>query len=144
MDLASTTLTGLFVWSSVATSSVLTPPEAVVAPAEPVAPIEEIADDVTIKELVENEFGRGHVMVHIARCESHFRQFNGGESLRGRVNPKDIGIFQINEKYHLATAKKKGLDIHTVEGNIEYARYLYDTKGTAPWIWSKPCWGKKA
>lgn len=143
MDLASTTLTGLFVWSSVATSSVLTPPNDVVMPAEP-APIEEIADEMTIKELVEREFGRGHIMVHVARCESHFRQFHDGESLRGRVNPKDIGIFQINERYHLATATKKGFDIHTVEGNIAYARYLYDTKGTAPWIWSKPCWGKNA
>lgn len=48
MDLASTTLTGLFVWSSVATSSVLTPPNAVVTPAEPVAPIGVIAEKSAI------------------------------------------------------------------------------------------------
>ncbi len=48
MDLASTTLTGLFVWSSVATSSVLTPPDAVVTPAEPIAPIGVIAEKSAI------------------------------------------------------------------------------------------------
>lgn len=39
MNIALTTLTGLFVWSSVATSSVLTPPTASVAIAEPAAPL---------------------------------------------------------------------------------------------------------
>lgn len=78
----------------------------------------------------------------IGRCESGNRQFTStGEVLRGRVNSKDIGKYQINEYYHLETAKKLGLDIYTEEGNTEYALYLYEHQGTAPWIHSKPCHG---
>ncbi|MFZ2886488.1 MAG: hypothetical protein WA021_01575 [Minisyncoccia bacterium] len=141
MDIASMTLTGLFVWSSVATSSALTQQANVPAVIEPVAPLT-VEDPAIIKKLVEGEFGRGHIMVQIARCESQYRQFVDGNVLRGKVNKKDAGIFQINEGYHLAIAKKMEIDIHTIEGNLAYARHLYETKGTAPWKWSKPCWGK--
>lgn len=97
----------------------------------------------TVKELVEEEFGPGHVMVKVARCESQFRQFNENDViLRGRVNSKDVGVFQINEGYHQAAATKLELDIHTLEGNIAYSRHLYDSQGTKPWVWSKPCWNK--
>lgn len=82
-------------------------------------------------------------MVDIASCESHFRQLNkDGNILRGEQNPLDVGAFQINEHYHLEAAKKMGLDIETLEGNIKYARYLYDTQGTKPWNWSRACWIK--
>lgn len=141
MNLASMTLTGLFVWSSFGTTSALTPQTAVPQPVEQAA---EVAAPKTIKELVEDEFGVGHIMVDIARCESQYRQFSDGEVLRGKVNPKDVGIFQINEGYHLSIATKMGIDLETAEGNIAYARHLFETKGTAPWVWSKPCWGKKS
>jgi hypothetical protein len=120
-------------------STALTPLAIASEPATPVATIEAPAEK-TIKELVEDEFGRGHIMVAVARCESQYRQFNDGAVLRGRVNSKDIGIFQINEGYHLSIAVQKGHDIYTPEGNIAYARYLYDEKGTAPWSASAPCW----
>ena len=139
MNLASMTLTGLFVWSSFGTSSALTPQAGVSQPPEPAA---EVAVEKTIKELVQDECGVGHVMVEIARCESQYRQFYEGDVLRGKVNSEDVGIFQINEGYHLSIAMKMNVDIETIEGNIAYARHLYDTKGTAPWIWSKPCWGR--
>lgn len=81
-------------------------------------------------------------MVEIARCESHFTQFNtDGSVFRGKVNRKDIGYFQINEYWNGAMAKKLGYDIYTEEGNIGFALYLYHTQGTAPWNASKPCWG---
>jgi len=48
---------------------------------------------------------------------------------------------QINEKYHLDEAKKLGIDIYTVEGNMEFARILYDKFGTEPWNASSACWG---
>jgi hypothetical protein len=51
---------------------------------------------------------------------------------------------QINEHYHSATAAKLGLDLYTIQGNVAYARYLYDKQGTAPWSSSQPCWGKVA
>lgn len=142
MNLTTLTLTGLFVWSGFGTSSALIPPPGVSGPPEP-APVSVAADVATIKKLVENEFGVGHIMVEVARCESQYRHFvEDGVVLRGKVNPKDVGIFQINEGYHLATANGLEIDVHTIEGNIAYARHLYDTKGTAPWKWSKPCWGK--
>lgn len=101
------------------------------------------ASTTTIKAILKREFPDAPIMVEIARCESRFRQLDAhGNVLRGEQNSKDVGVFQINEHYHLADSIKMGLDIHTLEGNIEYARHLYDTQGVRPWNWSKPCWGK--
>jgi len=47
---------------------------------------------------------------------------------------------QINEYYHTDKAKKLGLNLRTVEGNLAYAKYLYDKEGTQPWISSSKCW----
>jgi len=97
----------------------------------------------TIREAVIKEFGTSSIMIAVASCESHFRQTNkDGSVFRGKQNPKDVGALQINEYYHLADAKKLGLNIHTLEGNIAYARILYDRNGTRDWNWSKPMWSK--
>ncbi len=83
------------------------------------------------------------VLVDIAWCESKLRQFNpDGTVLRGKVNKKDIGYFQINEYWNGAQAKKLGFDIYTERGNIGMALYLYHTQGTKPWNASKKCWYK--
>ncbi|HRF70294.1 MAG TPA: hypothetical protein PKV66_02560 [Candidatus Pelethenecus sp.] len=83
------------------------------------------------------------VMEKIAWCESRGKQFNpDGTVRRGKQNPKDVGKYQINEFYHLDSSIKMGIDIYTEEGNTEYALYLYETQGTRPWNWSKPCWGQ--
>lgn len=95
---------------------------------------------LTVKEQVVLAFPNDPVMVRIAGCESNFRQFSNGAVLRGKVNSKDVGIFQVNEMYHLETSKRLGFDIHTIEGNIAYAKHLYNTAGTTPWNWSKGCW----
>jgi len=80
-------------------------------------------------------------MQKVAWCESGNRQFNDdGSVLRGKVNPKDSGLFQINETYHLAQALKLGFDIHAIDGNIGYAMYLYEKNGLADWRYSKSCW----
>ena|SRR3990167_10105423 len=82
------------------------------------------------------------ILGKIAYCESRNRHFNEkGEVLRGVVNPKDIGLFQINEFYHGDKAKELGLDIYTEEGNIAYAKWLYEEQGLSPWKWSRDCWG---
>ena len=84
-------------------------------------------------------------MQKIAFCESRNRQFDkNGAVMRGVVNNKDVGIFQINERYHLSDSKKMGINIHTVDGNLEYARHLYESQGTQPWSSSRPCWGNAA
>ena len=81
------------------------------------------------------------VLQKIAWCESRNRQFVDGKVLRGKENRKDVGKFQINERYHLAESKRLGMDIYTLKGNTDYALHLYKTQGSKPWNWSKPCWG---
>ncbi len=81
------------------------------------------------------------VMASVAYCESTFRQYaKDGSPLRGRVNSADVGVMQINETVHKASALKMGLDLGTLEGNLAYARHLYKTQGTAPWVYSAHCW----
>lgn len=81
------------------------------------------------------------ILVEIARCESNFRHYDkDGLVVKGIVNKADIGVMQINEKYHADTAKKLGLDLHTIIGNIAYAKYLYEKEGTKPWSASEKCW----
>lgn len=83
------------------------------------------------------------ILTEIAFCESSYKHIDGeGNVIRGRVDSRDVGVMQINERYHLETAQKLGYDIHTIEGNMAYAKYLYDKQGTRPWSASEPCWGK--
>jgi len=83
------------------------------------------------------------ILVEIARCESEFRQFDkNGKLLLGRVDNADIGVMQINERYHGVTAKTLGIDIRTVEGNVAFAKYLHGKYGVQPWSASAPCWSK--
>lgn len=82
-------------------------------------------------------------MVDIARCESTFRQFDkNGNVLRGVANRYDVGVMQINEYFHLEKSKKLGYDIYSIEGNMAYARYLYEREGARPWLASSNCWAK--
>lgn len=84
------------------------------------------------------------LLVRIAQAESNIRQFaKDGSVLRGRQNPMDVGIFQINEKYHLSDSQKIGYNIYEPEGNIKFAVELYSREGTRPWNWSKGKWSKQ-
>lgn len=104
-----------------------------------IAPEEPIKTPISLKQRVAE---LPPIMQKIAWCESGHRQFDeNGEVLRGRQNPQDVGLFQINEYYHLEDSKKLGYDIYTIEGNIAYALYLYQQQGTTPWNWSRECWG---
>jgi len=108
----------------------------------PVAPVF-VPQAQTIKEYVQEYFADVPIMVDISKCESHFRQYSSsGAVYRGVKNNQDVGVMQINERYHLDTTKKLGIDIYTVEGNVAYARYLFEKEGVAPWASSQPCWGK--
>lgn len=96
-----------------------------------------------IRQAVARKFSTSHILYRVAFCESTYSQYDrNGNVLRGVVNSKDVGIFQINEKYHLANAKRLGIDLYSVEGNMEYAEYLYNRDGAQPWSSSKPCWGQ--
>jgi hypothetical protein len=92
---------------------------------------------------VKSYFKDDPILVDVARCESAFRQFGkDGKVIRGLVNPKDVGIMQINEEYHLAKSKSLGYDIYTVDGNLGYAKYMYENQGASPWLASSKCWSK--
>jgi len=98
-------------------------------------------DRKAMEEYLKEHFADTPILIDIARCESTFTQFNkDGQVLRGRVDNADVGLMQINERYHLETAENMGIDIYTVDGNIEYAKYLYSKFGSKPWNASSPCW----
>lgn len=63
--------------------------------------------------------------------------------IRGIVNPKDVGLFQINTDYHLKDSKDLGYNIFTPKGNVQYAMHLLKEDGVSHWKASKDCWSKK-
>lgn len=135
--------------ATVADSVVPIPTEAQVAQEEVVtvtaeAPVvEAVTSSATVADQVKAYFSDMPILADVAKCESEYRQFDkNGQVLRGMQNSQDVGVMQINEFYHKATAQKLGLDLHTLEGNMAYARYLYEKEGTRPWNYSSACWSK--
>lgn len=97
----------------------------------------------TVEQLVREYFKDNPELVAVAWCESRFRQVDSDGNLhRGIVNQNDIGVMQINIVYHLEQAMKLGMDLYTLEGNMAYAKYLFEKQGLQPWSASKPCWEK--
>jgi hypothetical protein len=95
----------------------------------------------TVEDVVEDYFKDIPILVKVAKCESRFRQVDeNGDVLRGVKNSFDVGVMQINERYHLERSEKMNLNIYSLAGNLEYARALYNDSGTAPWSSSKSCW----
>lgn len=102
-----------------------------------------ISDSKNVKRYIEDRFANTPILISIARCESQNRQYDkNGKVLRGIQNNLDVGVMQINEKYHLEESKRLGFNIYTIEGNTAYAKYLYDKQGAKPWMSSSPCWAK--
>jgi len=100
------------------------------------------AESPTVEQYVREYFNDIPVMTEVARCESRFRHFGkNGDVIRGEVNSLDVGVMQINEHYHKATALKLGFNLYSLDGNLAYGRYLYEEQGTQPWMSSSPCWG---
>lgn len=96
----------------------------------------------SVEQYVHTYFSDTPILAKVAKCESRFRQYDSkGNAMRGMVK-EDVGVMQINEYYHKDTAEKLGLDIYTLDGNIAYAKYLYEKEGTAPWSASELCWSK--
>ena len=94
------------------------------------------------EEAVRSYFSDLPVMIQIARCESTFRHtLEDGTVLKGRVDPADTGVMQINLRYHGEKARELGLDLTDLQDNMAYARDLYVRQGTKPWSASASCWG---
>ncbi len=72
-----------------------------------------------------------------AYCESRLKQY--GEKGVVTSHTADEGILQVHVPLHKKSAEKLGHDIRTLEGNLGYARLLYDNYGLSPWKASRKC-----
>lgn len=103
----------------------------------------QVISTTTVEDVVKDYFKDIPVLAKVAKCESEFRQVDeNGDVLRGVANQFDVGVMQINEKYHLERSEKMNINIYSLGGNLEYARALYEESGVAPWSSSKACWSK--
>ena len=125
-------------------TSLLSPASAVaqdVSTSTSVQSAKPVEKPVTLETYVRSYFAETPILAEIARCESTFRQVGkDGNVLRGIVNKSDLGLMQVNEYYHGDKAQDLGFDLKTVDGNLAYAKYLYDKEGVAPWKASSKCW----
>ncbi|MDO8590165.1 MAG: hypothetical protein Q7R69_02735 [bacterium] len=102
-----------------------------------------ITDSKNVEKFINDYFADIPILAEIAKCESRYRQFNSeGNVLKGRRDRRDTGVMQINLFYHAQTADKLGLDVHDLDDNVAYARYLYEKQGAKPWMSSSACWAK--
>lgn len=96
-----------------------------------------------VQEEVEGFFADAPVLADIAKCESTYRHFdNNGQPLKNSHGSSAIGVMQIMASYHEEPAKAMGYNINSLQGNLEYAKYLFEQKGTQPWASSKKCWSQ--
>ncbi|MSR78578.1 MAG: hypothetical protein EXS59_00315 [Candidatus Taylorbacteria bacterium] len=102
-----------------------------------------VSNKRTVEGAVREYFRDTPILAEIAKCESTFRHTGDkGEIIRGIANSDDIGVMQINEYYHSKEARNAGINLKTLEGNMAFAKRLYDKFGTSPWISSANCWQK--
>jgi len=102
-----------------------------------------ISDPKNVERFIKDYFADIPIMTEIARCESRNRHLGkNGEVLKGEITPLDRGVMQINLYFHEETAEKMGLDLHDLDDNVTYARYLYEKQGAKPWMSSSKCWSK--
>jgi hypothetical protein len=87
---------------------------------------------LTLEEYVRLYYYKTPILAEIARCESRFRHTGAdGRVIRGEASWEDVGVMQINEFYHEDRAKKLGMNLHTLDGNLAYAKCLYGKEGGA-------------
>lgn len=99
----------------------------------------------TLEVYIEEYFEDTPVLARIAWCESRMRHHGkDGKILRGEIDSDDIGVMQINTRYHQEKADELNIDIYSLQGNLIYAEYLYEKQGTRPWNASRTCWDRIA
>ena len=104
-----------------------------------------ITDPKNVERFVKDYFADIPLMAKIAKCESQNRQYNSkGAILKGEKNSFDRGVMQINLLYHAEKAEEMGLDLHNIDDNVAFARYLYEKYDAKPWMSSSACWSKFA
>lgn len=101
-----------------------------------------LIDPALVEKKVREFFADIPVMVAVAKCESRFRHYDAnGNVLKNRQGTSATGVLQIMASYHREAARDLGYDIDTLEGNLGYARHLYESNGTRDWEASRSCWG---
>lgn len=93
-----------------------------------------------VEAIVRAYFADIPAMAEVARCESGYRQFAADGTVLADPSNSWIGAFQIS-RIHSAEAAALGDDLESLEGNMMYARFLYNQSGLAPWYSSQSCWG---
>lgn len=140
---------GLYMIMSTVTGTTQTLPPVTATSTPPETPVQTLEDkkETRIKNSVEVEayvkeyFKDVPILAEVARCESQFRQTDKeGNIIRGVQNRFDVGVMQINELYHRDEAKAQNIDIYSLDGNLKYARELYEKQGVYPWMASSACW----
>ena len=102
-----------------------------------------ITDSKNIERFINDYFADIPILAEIAKCESRYRHLNkSGAVLKGDRNSFDRGVMQINILYHAKTLERLELDVHDLDDNVQYARYLYEKEGAKPWMSSSSCWAK--
>ena len=145
--------TGLFMLASAAMPMTVSASTIALAPAQSIqvqtstdtesstTPDLSLQDFKTLEAYVRAYYKDTPELAEIAKCESNFRQYDAkGAILKGTVDKDDIGIMQINKYYNGDNAEKLGYDIYTIDGNLAYAKALYEKFGTDPWSSSEKCW----
>lgn len=99
-------------------------------------------EQLEVINLIEQEFGENHeLLTKVARCESHWYQHKpDGSLLYNWEGSSAVGVFQIMESIHREKALGLGYDVRTIEGNIGFAKYLFEKDGIGHWNASKDCW----
>lgn len=96
-----------------------------------------------VAKLVREYFPDAPIMVRVAACESGLQQTHpDGTLVKSAANA--VGVMQIHMPAHRDTARRKGIDLKTIRGNLKMARELYDEDGLRPWEPSRSCWSNAA
>ncbi len=108
-----------------------------------VSPDHPEVDPGYVERRVREYFADIPVMIGMCGCESEFRQYREDGTLlvsrhvksgTGRRDSTALGVCQITYKNHYGNwTKSTETDITTLEGNLAYARWLYEQNGTSDW-----------
>lgn len=100
-----------------------------------------LIDPEYVEREVRSYYADVPVLAEIARCESRFRHYDeSGEVLMNEQGSSATGVMQIMASVHEVEAEKYGWNLKDFEGNMAYARKLYEQSGTKPWEASAFCW----
>jgi soluble lytic murein transglycosylase-like protein len=105
-------------------------------------PVEGQKNPETMGAYVREYYVETPILASIAWCESRFRHVGDDGDIIKNPTSTAIGVMQIMQSVHEKEAEKLGIDITSLDGNLAYAKHLYEKQGTKPWNASKTCWNK--